>query len=112
MDPILLLSLKKFLVLLACHLIGDYGLQNAWMVQNKGKDFHALVAHAATYTAPFIFLLVLPGFSLHVLVIPALFLIHVPVDYLKAKEDPLISLITDQLSHISPLIMTVAMGWI
>ncbi|MEI7451645.1 MAG: DUF3307 domain-containing protein [Candidatus Falkowbacteria bacterium] len=44
------------LILLACHFIGDFGLQSAWMAENKGKSWEINFYHAATYTAVFIVL--------------------------------------------------------
>ena len=38
------------------HLVGDYILQSHWMAQNKAKQSVAAAIHAATYTAPFLFL--------------------------------------------------------
>lgn len=41
---------------LVAHAIGDYILQSDWMANEKTKRTLAAVAHAATYTLPFVFL--------------------------------------------------------
>lgn len=41
------------MLLLICHLIGDYVLQNHWMALNKVKSWWPALIHAATYMAPF-----------------------------------------------------------
>jgi hypothetical protein len=38
------------------HAIGDYLLQSDWMAQEKTKKAVACLAHAVTYTLPFLFL--------------------------------------------------------
>ena len=40
--------------LIVCHLIGDYVLQSDWMAQTKTSRSPAAVAHALTYTLPFL----------------------------------------------------------
>ena len=42
--------------LLVCHLVGDYLLQNDWMAQGKTSRWGPALAHAASYTLPFLFL--------------------------------------------------------
>jgi hypothetical protein len=41
---------------LLAHLVGDYVLQSHWMATNKTKSVFPAAIHAATYTAPFLFL--------------------------------------------------------
>lgn len=41
---------------LICHMTGDYLLQSDWMAQNKTKDWKACLAHAFTYSLPFLLL--------------------------------------------------------
>lgn len=37
-----------------CHAIGDYVLQSDWMATEKTKQNAAAIAHAATYSMPFL----------------------------------------------------------
>lgn len=39
---------------LLAHLVGDYCLQSDWMALQKTKSWKAALAHAATYTLPFL----------------------------------------------------------
>jgi hypothetical protein len=41
---------------LLAHAVGDYVLQSDWMANNKAKLSLAALAHAVTYTLPFLFL--------------------------------------------------------
>ena len=41
---------------LLCHLVGDYLLQSDWMATEKTKKWMACLAHAITYTLPFLLL--------------------------------------------------------
>ena len=41
---------------LLAHLVGDYLFQSDWMAQEKVKKSTAALAHAVTYTLPFLFL--------------------------------------------------------
>jgi hypothetical protein len=41
---------------IVAHLIGDYILQSDWMANEKTKKSAAALAHAMTYTLPFLFL--------------------------------------------------------
>ena len=36
--------------LIAAHFIGDWGLQNRWMAENKSKYWEILLAHCLVYT--------------------------------------------------------------
>lgn len=42
--------------ILLAHLVGDYLLQSHWMACEKTKRWWPAVAHAATYTVPYIFI--------------------------------------------------------
>ena len=39
---------------LIAHLVGDYCLQSDWMAAQKTKDWRPALAHALTYTLPFL----------------------------------------------------------
>ena len=41
--------------ILLAHLVGDYLLQSHWMACEKTKRWWPAVAHAATYTVPYVF---------------------------------------------------------
>lgn len=45
---------------LVCHAIGDYVLQSDWMATEKTKQNVAALAHAGTYTLPFVLLTHMP----------------------------------------------------
>jgi len=42
--------------ILLCHLVGDYAIQSDYMAVNKTKSSVPALAHALTYTIPFLFL--------------------------------------------------------
>ena len=46
--------LQTVLIWLACHFIGDFAFQSAWMSANKGTSWEVNLYHAATYTAVFV----------------------------------------------------------
>ena len=48
------IAFSGFGILLA-HLVGDYLLQSHWMACEKTKRWWPAVAHAATYTVPYVF---------------------------------------------------------
>lgn len=107
----ILLFANKALLLLACHVLGDYGLQNAWMAALKGKEWHPLFAHVTTYTAVFTLCLAYPSLSLRPCALLFLLCSHLLIDICKARLN-LISDLADQGLHLLCLGVVLAMGWI
>src|SRR5258707_14681027 len=48
------IPLQVLCVWLACHFIGDFSFQSAWMNMEKGKSWEVNFYHGATYTAVFV----------------------------------------------------------
>src|SRR5438132_10601154 len=98
----MLLSIKvtTLLIWLACHFVGDFAFQSAWMTIEKGKSWEINFYHAATYTAVF----VLFAHS-SVLATAALFGAHVVVDPLKARYKVIGPIWVDQLLHVLTILL-------
>ena len=79
--------------LMACHMLGDYALQNDFLAMTNGANWWHLFAHCVIYTLPFA---VAFGFDWRVL---ALLASHVLVEAAKARWQA-IGYATDQASHI------------
>jgi len=45
--------LARVYVLLACHMLGDYALQNDYIAKTKGSNPWHMVAHCVLYAVPF-----------------------------------------------------------
>lgn len=102
----------KCLLLIACHLIGDFGFQSAWMAAEKGKNWEVNFYHAATYTAPFVFLALIPGM---IVTLPAILVIlasHFWIDPCKARWGFIKHIWVDQCFHYGVLAALVAVGWL
>lgn len=102
---------KYLIVLFACHHIGDFAFQSAWMAMEKAKDKEVLVYHVLTQAAPFMLLVLVPsmhvtpqGLGLHMV-------LHGTVDYLKGRG--IIKKIwQDQLCHHTCTLFEHLIGWI
>ncbi len=103
--------LTKALILAACHFLGDYAFQFDWMAKLKGKDWHALYAHAGTYTCFFAILLLVPQLSMSPWAVIFIFVSHMLIDPLKARWGK-ISLAMDQTLHFLVLGFILLNGWI
>lgn len=79
-------------MLVVCHLIGDYVLQTDFIAKTKGTNWYHLFVHCGLYVTPFI---VVFGLSWRILFI---FTIHMIVDLLKARWNK-ITYVQDQLIH-------------
>ena len=96
------------LKLLMAHSLGDYFLQTNYLAMNKGKDNYILCIHAILYT--FAIGLIF-GNEISQLWYWLILLIHIPVDYIKARRiTPKImgdknALILDQVIHFLTLIL-------
>ena len=96
------------LKILFAHSLGDYFLQGEYLAMNKGKDNYLLCIHAILYTfgVSLIF-----GNEISQLWYWLILLIHIQVDYIKARGiTPRIigdknALILDQIIHFLTLIL-------
>lgn len=94
--------LYTLLVWLACHFVGDFAFQSAWMSMEKGKSWEINFYHCATYTATFI-LFAHPSPS-----IPAtasILITHYIVDTLKARYRIIGPIWLDQLLHVLTVLL-------
>ena len=89
------IPLQVLLVWLACHFVGDFAFQSAWMSMEKGKSWEVNFYHAATYTAVFVLLA-----HSSPLASAVIFVAHVIVDPLKARYKLIGPIWLDQLLHI------------
>ena len=80
------------IILIMCHLFGDYVLQSNFIAQTKGDNIYHLIVHCALYTLPF---LIIFGFVWQTLII---FIMHLFVDPLKAQFNK-ITYLEDQVIH-------------
>ena len=100
--------IKSLLFVLMAHMTGDYLFQSDYLAINKGKDNYLLCIHAILYTfgVSLIF-----GNEISQLWYWLILLIHVLVDYIKARGiTPKIigdknALILDQVIHFLTLIL-------
>ena len=96
------------LKILFAHALGDYFLQSNYLAMNKGKDNYLLCIHAILYT--FAVSLIF-GNEISQLWYWLILLIHISVDYIKARGiTPKImgdknALILDQVIHFLTLIL-------
>ena len=98
------ISLSVLLIWLACHFVGDFAFQSAWMTIEKGKSWEVNFYHCATYTAPFILFA-----HLSVLAIVVLFGAHFVIDPLKARYKVIGPIWLDQLLHVATIILILAL---
>jgi hypothetical protein len=94
------ISIPTLLVWLACHFVGDFAFQSAWMSAEKGKSWEVNFYHCATYTAVFVL------FAHSSLVATVLLLVlHYIVDTLKARYKVIGPIWLDQLLHILTIVL-------
>ena len=80
------------LVLISCHLIGDYVLQIDFIAKSKGTNIYHLLVHCFLYCVPF-YIMFGAIWQLAVL-----FITHIIIDLLKARYK-LIPYCLDQVLH-------------
>lgn len=83
---------ETIILIIFCHLIGDYVLQSDFLAKTKGANWYHMLVHCALYTIPFYICFGLDGRIL------ALFLTHILCDSLKARYGK-ISYPVDQMTH-------------
>ena len=94
------IPLQVLLVWLACHFIGDFAFQSAWMSMEKGKSWEVNFYHGATYTAVFVL------FAQSSLLATAVILgTHLVIDPLKARYKVIGPIWLDQLLHIATIVL-------
>lgn len=71
--------LEKIVLLIMCHMIGDYVLQSNFIATTKGKNWYHLFTHSVLYVVPFYICF---GFVWQLAVI---FVAHLIIDPLKAR---------------------------
>lgn len=84
--------LETILLLIMCHMIGDYVLQTRFIAESKGEFTYHLLVHCVLYTMPFYLCF---GFTWHLAII---FISHMIIDPLKARWGK-INYFQDQLMH-------------
>jgi len=94
------IPVSTLLVWLACHFVGDFAFQSAWMSVEKGKSWEVNFYHCATYTAVFV---LFAHSSLLATVV--LFATHFVVDPLKARYKVIKSIWLDQLLHVVTILL-------
>ncbi len=92
--------MDQFLLLLACHFIGDFPLQNLWMAEGKAKSWEINFYHVAVYTAVFI----IAGAKLSLMSLVIIFVTHFFIDPLKSRWGIIKYIWQDQLLHVLVLI--------
>lgn len=83
---------EKILLIIFCHLIGDYVLQNDFIAKTKGSNWYHLLVHCFLYIVPFY---VCFGFDWRLI---AILVSHIIIDPLKARWNK-INYCEDQLYH-------------
>lgn len=85
-------SIKIIILLICCHLIGDYVFQSDFIAKTKGENWYHLIVHCVLYCLPF---LIFFDFTWQILII---FITHLIIDALKARYHK-INYVTDQVLH-------------
>jgi len=94
------ISISEFLIWVACHFLGDFAFQSAWMSMEKGKSWEINFYHCATYTAVFV-LFAHPS----LIAIAILFGTHCIIDPLKSRYKVIGPIWVDQLLHILTILL-------
>lgn len=94
------IPLQVLFVWLACHFIGDFAFQSAWMSMEKGKSWEVNFYHGATYTA--VFVLFAHSSPLATAVI---FGTHLVIDPLKARYRIIGPIWLDQFLHVVTILL-------
>lgn len=83
---------ETLLLILFCHLVGDYVLQCDFIAKTKGSNWYHLFVHCGLYVLPFYI-----AFGL-TWQLGLIFVAHMIIDPLKARYNK-INYITDQFLH-------------
>ena len=87
-----MVSLKSFVTVIFCHLVGDYPLQQDFIAQTKGLMWYHMFVYCALYCVPFA---VVYGIDIKLFL---LFVSHLIIDSCKAKYR-VIGYVCDQVLH-------------
>lgn len=87
------------LIAIASHFIADFGLQNEWIGNRKGKSWEIMTYHVLVYCSLFLLL----GATIFQLAI--LFITHFIIDSMKARYHIIKSIWVDQILHVLVLIL-------
>ena len=88
---------KLLMILVASHAIGDYALQSDYIAKEKAKSFYVLFIHVNIWT--FIITSVSYFIGLNINMVNVLFILWIPhliMDYLKARNKKFKELIPNQ----------------
>ncbi|GAA6275867.1 hypothetical protein F170042I7_20530 [Blautia caecimuris] len=83
---------ETLLLILFCHLVGDYVLQCDFIAKTKGSNWYHLFVHCGLYVLPFYI-----SFGL-TWQLGLIFVAHMIIDPLKARYNK-INYVTDQVLH-------------
>ena len=86
------------LLLVICHMIGDYFLQVDFIARTKGDNWYHLLVHCVLYTVPFIIVF---GLEWRIY---SLLISHIIIDPLKARYNK-ITYAQDQVLHYLVLLI-------
>lgn len=84
--------IEPLLLIIFCHLVGDYVLQIDFIAKTKGTNWYHLFVHCALYILPFY---VVFGLTWQ---LGLIFVAHMIIDTLKVRYNK-INYVTDQVLH-------------
>ena len=96
--------LEKFVLLCACHVIGDFAFQTAWLAEGKKISWGINAYHAFAYTSPFVLLLLAPAIGMTVAALAVIAGSHFVIDPLKARYGIIKWVWLDQFLHVIVLV--------
>lgn len=94
-----MMKFETLILMVLCHLLGDYVLQSDYIATTKGRNYYHLFVHSALYCLPFMFFI---GITYNVLF--QLFITHFFIDAGKARFRT-IGYVRDQLLHYFVIFM-------
>lgn len=83
---------NKILIIVICHLIGDYVLQCDFIAKTKGTNYYHMLVHCLLYLVPFVIVFGI-DWRIYLLLIT-----HLIIDPLKARYNK-INYTVDQILH-------------
>lgn len=89
---------QYWLVLFACHHVGDFAFQSQWMAVEKKNSREVLAYHVFMQASPFMLLGLLPGTHVTAIGIVIHMILHGIVDELKCRNK-IKTIWQDQLCH-------------
>ena len=101
------------LIIIFAHMFGDYFMQTNYLAMNKGKDNYILLVHCFLYGLGVYAVLLLFGLNLSIIDLLLVVVLHVPIDYLKARGitpkylGNEVALLIDQFIHYITLFFVV-----